>query len=292
MSMFRSFLDINELSEANLRQIINQQKDEMCLAGRNIGMLFEKYSTRTRLSFQVAISTLGGNSIDLRMDELNISRNESFEDTFRAMNCYLDGLVFRTTSHQKLIEASKYFEKPIINALSDKSHPCQIISDLFTLNEHFKNLELNILWMGDINNVCYSLIEAAKLISEIKLTICSPLSISSSVNIPLEPNINIISDLNNENLSQIDCVMTDVFISMNEENNDKKILLLKPYTVTPELMSKTSKNSVFMHCLPANVGLEVKEEVFKSNKSIVWRQAYNRLIAQKNLFSLIFSENS
>ena len=165
------------------------------MQNKSIGLLFEKYSTRTRLSFNVGIMSLGGFVVDLKFQELNISRSESFEDTFRAMNCYLDGLVYRTDNHDKLIQASNYFRKPIVNALSDYSHPCQTLSDLFTLQEHFGSLNCNILWMGDMNNVCFSLIEAAHLIEEISLTICTPKMISDQKNWPLKSNISVVSSL-------------------------------------------------------------------------------------------------
>jgi ornithine carbamoyltransferase len=231
---------------------------------------------------------LGGNCVDLRFSELNISRQESFEDTFRAFSCYLDGLIYRTTDHQKLLTASQYFDKPIINALSNISHPCQILSDLLTLKEHFGSLDIQILWMGDMNNVTYSLVEAANLIDEISLTICAPDQISSPINWKMNSNIEVVSNLERVDLSRVNCVMTDVFISMNDEVSEDKISLLKPYCVVPELMSKTSSNSIFMHCLPAKVGLEVSDEVFRSPKSIVWRQAYNRMVAQQKLLQFIY----
>jgi len=170
--MKNNFFNISDLSKNEIIQLININDNPLTLENKNIGLLFEKQSTRTRLSFSVAINHLSGNFINLRFEELNFIRDESFEDTFRAMNCYLDGLVFRTTSHEKLVTASKFFDKPIINALSDISHPCQILSDLLTLKEQFGSLNTHILWMGDMNNVTYSLVEAANLIEEINLTIC------------------------------------------------------------------------------------------------------------------------
>ena len=142
--------------------------------------------------------------------------------------------------------------------------------------------------MGDMNNVTYSLVEAANLIEEIKLTICSPKQISSLIKWKMNSNIEIISNLESVDLSQVNCVMTDVFISMNDEDSEDKISLLKPYCVTSELMSKTAPDSIFMHCLPAKVGYEVSEDVFRSPKSIVWRQAYNRMIAQQKLLQFIY----
>ena len=286
--MLKNYINLLDLSKEDINNILITEVSPKKLLGKNIGLLFEIYSTRTRLSFSVGIHNMGGNCVDLRYSELNISRQESFEDTFRAFNCYLDGLIYRTTDHQKLITASQYFEKPIINALSDISHPCQILSDLLTLKEHFGSLDVHILWMGDMNNVTYSLVEAANLIEEIRLTICSPEQISSPINWKMNSNIKIVSNLENVDLSQVNCVMTDVFISMNDKDSEEKISLLKPYCVTSELMAKTAPDSIFMHCLPAKVGLEVSEEVFRSSKSIVWRQAYNRMVAQQKLLQFIY----
>src|SRR5210317_254157 len=286
--MIKNFFQISNLSKDFITVIFDSNVYSNILAGKNIGLLFEKYSTRTRLSFSVGIRNMEGNCLDLRFSELNISRAESFEDTFRAFNCYLDGLVFRTTDHQKLITASQYFDKPIINALSDVSHPCQILSDLLTLKEHFGSLNVHILWMGDMNNVTFSLVEAANLIEELTLTICAPRQIPSLINWKMNSNIEVVSNIESVDLGKVNCVMTDVFISMNDEDNDEKIFLLKPYSVTSELMAKTASDSIFMHCLPAKVGYEVSEEVFRSSKSIVWRQAYNRMIAQQKLLQFIY----
>ena len=286
--MKKNFFQISDLSKEDIKIILEIETSSKNLLDQNIGLLFEKHSTRTRLSFSVGIHNMGGNFVDLRFSELNISRQESFEDTFRAFNCYLDGLIYRTTDHQKLVTAAKYFDKPIINALSDISHPCQILSDLLTLKENFGSLDIHILWIGDMNNVTYSLVEAANLIEEIKLTICAPEQISSSLDWKMNSNIEVVSNLESIDLSHVNCVMTDVFISMNDEDSDEKISLLKPYCVNSELMAKTASNSIFMHCLPAKVGLEVSEEVFRSSKSIVWRQAYNRMVAQQKLLQFIY----
>ena len=283
-----NFLNISDLSSQNLRDILNiETNNSNFLKNKSIGMIFEKYSTRTRLSFNVGISQLGGNSVDIKFEELNISREESFEDTFKAMNCYLDGLVYRTSDHSKLINASKYFKRPVINALSDISHPCQALSDLYTLKENFNSLDVSVLWMGDMNNVCFSLVEVANLIEEFKLTICSPREISDNLKWNTNSNINIVNKLSDIDLSSIQCVMTDVFISMNDQENEAKVNLLKDYIINDDLMAKTGKDSIFMHCLPAKVGFEVSKSVFESSKSIVWRQAYNRMIAQKKLLQFI-----
>ena len=284
--MIKNFFNISDLSQDQILTILKNDKKTKDLQNRSIGLLFEKYSTRTRLSFAVGISSLGGNCIDIKFEELNFSRDESFEDTFRAMDCYLDGLIYRTNDHKKLIQASKYFNKPIINALSDLSHPCQILSDIFTLHENFGSLKCHILWMGDMNNVCFSLVEAVNLIEDLKLTICTPEIISNQKKWQFNSNISIVNDLQEVDLQSINCVMTDVFISMNDKDNREKIILLKPYSVDNDLMLKTASNSVFMHCLPAKVGYEVSEELFRSSKSIVWKQAYNRMVSQKKIIKL------
>ena len=167
---FKNLLNISDLTRKDMDQIFDYasklgETSSDDLKNKNIGLIFEKYSTRTRLSFQVGISQLNGNPIDIKFEELNLQRTESFEDTFKIFGCYLDAIIFRTTSHIRLIEASNAFQKPIINALSDLSHPCQIISDLFTLKNHFLTLNnITISWLGDVNNVLYSFIEAAKIL--------------------------------------------------------------------------------------------------------------------------------
>tara|TARA_B100002019_G_C21221106_1_gene574798 strand:- start:457 stop:1320 length:864 start_codon:yes stop_codon:yes gene_type:complete len=284
----KNFLNLSDFSKNELTEILNTVSTSDVLRNKNIGTIYEKYSTRTRISFAVGIHQLGGSVIDIKFNELNISRDESFEDTFLAMNCYLDGLVYRTSDHQNLINATNYFKKPIINALSDQSHPCQIISDLLTIKEHRGSFDCNILWMGDMNNVCFSLVEAANIFDEIKLTICAPSIIYDKKNWNFNNNINVVDRVDDIDLGLISVVMTDVFISMNDNDSQEKISLLQPYSVTSELMEKTAKDSIFMHCLPAKEGYEVSKNVFRGSQSIVWRQAYNRMVAQKNLLQFIY----
>ena len=179
----KKLLNISDLTRIDFDTILEYSnylinKDSVELKGKSIGLLFEKYSTRTRISFQVGIKQLGGNPIDLRFEDLNIQRVESFEDTFKIFGCYLDALVFRTTSHEKLITAHKHFQKPLINALSDISHPCQIISDFYTIKDRFSSFKnISISWFGDMNNVLFSYFEAAKLYPEIKINVFTDESI-------------------------------------------------------------------------------------------------------------------
>ena len=289
MKKIKYFFDILDLSKDNFDYCIMKNTElDLTLNKKNIGLIFEKESTRTRISFHVGISKLGGNPIEIKLNDLNLNRYESFEDTFRALECYLDGIVFRTNDHKKLINASNFFSKPIINALSEKSHPCQIISDIYTLYEHFNRLDLNILWVGDMNNVCFSLTQSLFFLEKMRLFIYSPKQISSLKNWKINDNTNIINNLNDIDLSRIDCVMTDVFISMNDSEKDNlKNEALKTFLVDDQLMKKTSEKSVFMHCLPAKVGHEVTKEVINGKHSIVWKQAKNRMFAQNNLFQCL-----
>ena len=285
----KNLLNISDISFNDLREIFDYadkltNKLDESLTGKNIGLIFEKNSTRTRLSFQVGINQLGGNFIDIKLNDLNMQRFESYEDTFEIMSCYLDFLIFRSTNHKKLELASKFFKKPIINALSDLSHPCQAISDLYTLKEHFGRLSnFNIIWMGDMNNVLFSLAEVISFVDNSKIDVFTDEKIYAAAHRKFKSfaNINYHFEINDSILNSADSVMTDVFNSMNDTDN--KELILKKFQVNEQLMSSTNKNAVFMHCLPAKIGSEVTKEVIKGPKSIVLKQAENRLIAQRGI---------
>ena len=286
----KNFLNISDVNKSEFQSIIkNAQnlmfKKEPVLNEKNIGLIFEKNSTRTRLSFQVGISQLQGNYIDINLESLNLNRFETFEDTFEMMGCYLDAIVFRTTDHKKLELAKKYFRKPIINALSDISHPCQAVSDIFTLQQQFKRCNnLKIVWMGDMNNVLYSLIEASEYLEDVYIDIFTDEKIYQEKKEIFQKfqSISINNEINSDLLKQCDCVMTDVFLSMNDNDSDKEILLQR-FQVNSEVMSKTKDEAVFMHCLPAKINSEVSEDVIKGPKSIVVKQAENRLHSQKGI---------
>jgi ornithine carbamoyltransferase len=287
---FKSLLNISDLSREDIEQILKQandlkDKNSQDLKGKNIGLIFEKYSTRTRLSFQVGISQLNGNAIDIRFEDLNLQRIESFEDTFEILNLYLDAIIFRTTSHSKLVKAQKAFRKPIINGLSDLSHPCQIISDLYTLKEHFKTLDnISISWFGDMNNVLFSYFELLKVFPKINLNVFTNKEIykKNISNFPISKNINFYFNIDKQVINKSNCIMTDVFTSMNDIDTKKEVIL-EEFQVNQKLMEQTSFDCVFMHCLPANKGLEVTEEVLSGSQSIIMKQAKNRLIAQKGI---------
>ena len=291
----KKLLNISDLNQTDFNSIMEfsqelKKKDEKILSNKNIGLIFEKQSTRTRLSFQVGINQLDGNYIDIRFNELNLDRFESYEDTFEIMSCYLDFLVFRTNDHKKLELAYKYFKKPIINALSDQSHPCQAISDIYTLKEKFGTInDLNIVWMGDINNVLFSLLEVINFTKNTKVDVFTneKIFLQNKDKIISKENINFHFDIKDKIISNASCIMTDVFTSMNDKE-DKEKLLIK-FQVNNKIMSMTNEETVFMHCLPAKIGSEVTEEVIRGKKSIVFTQATNRLISQKGILKWLKS---
>lgn len=281
----KKLLNISDLTKDDFEKILSlseiDKPNDNSLSSKNIGLIFEKNSTRTRLSFQVGINNLNGNYIDIRFDELNLNRFESYEDTFEVMSCYLDAIIFRTKNHSKLELAYKYFKKPIINALSDISHPCQAISDIYTLRKHFDRYDnFKIVWCGDLNNVLFSLLESINFLQTTKIDIFTNKKIyQANCNIfPKSDKISYHHEFDDNILSVADCVMTDVFTSMNDKENKENIL--QKFQVNKSLMDKTSKHAIFMHCLPAKIGSEVTNEVIKGPKSIVLKQANNRMISQ------------
>ena len=288
----KNFLNISDVNKSEFLSIIKNAKKlmfekEPILNKKNIGLIFEKNSTRTRLSFQVGINQLQGNYVDINLESLNLNRFETFEDTFEMMGCYLDAIVFRTTDHKKLELAKKYFKKPIINALSDISHPCQAVSDIFTLQEHFKrDNNLKIVWMGDMNNVLFSLSEAVEYLDNVSIDIFTDEKIYLEKKDIFKKfkNISVNNEINFDILKKCDCVMTDVFLSMNDTESNKEDLL-KRFQVNSEVLSETKDDAVFMHCLPAKINSEVSEEVIKGPKSIVIKQAENRLHTQKGILN-------
>lgn len=221
-----NFLNISDLNKQDILEILDLSKKiesnnkAYDLKNKNIGLIFEKPSTRTRLSFLTGCHELKANPIEIDFKNLNFSRNESFIDTIKMFNLYLDFLIYRTSNHGNLITASQYFTKPIVNALSDLSHPCQILADYFTLKELFPNQLIKISWFGDVNNVLFSLSELTE-IADIELTIFTDLTLNSKIN-HKNKKIEIKNQICFETLNSTNCVMTDVYTSMNDTFDDKK----------------------------------------------------------------------
>ena len=252
-------------------------------------MLFEKPSTRTRISFDLAVKQLGGKSLILNPDEIHYgSGDESLHDTAKVLSQYADIVMLRTHTHKNVLEFSKNLNIPIINGLTDLSHPCQIMSDVMTFEElkgPIRNKK--IAWLGDGNNVLYSLIEAAVQF-EFQLSIACPKGYEPDKKILqwAKKNNGSIAITKNplEASNNADCVITDKWVSMGDKiNKNKKKNALKPYQVNKKIMKSAKKASIFMHCLPANRGEEVTNDVMDGKQSAVWLEALNRIHAQKSI---------
>tara|TARA_Y100000992_G_scaffold298422_1_gene263552 strand:- start:27 stop:953 length:927 start_codon:yes stop_codon:yes gene_type:complete len=303
----RNFLDISDLSSNELRAIIEEAKvrkkkrenynksaadDDKPFAGKSMAMIFEKPSTRTRMSFDIAVKQLGGSSIILNPDGIHYGKgNETLKDTAKVLSQYVDIVMLRTSSHKHLEEFGKYLEIPIINGLSEQSHPCQIMSDILTFEEFKGPIKgKTISWLGDgNNNMSNSLIEAAGKFN-FNLKIGCPKKYSPNKKIiswAKKNKVNIIITTKpDEAVDNSDCVMTDKWVSMNDKVNQKqKKKNLKNYQVNKKLMKKAKSDAIFMHCLPVGRGEEVTDEVIDGKQSVVWTQALNRVHAQKSIIN-------
>ncbi len=293
--MNRNFLNLSDIKSQQLKKILkraiylkkgrNKNKSLTSLKNINLAMIFEKPSTRTRVSFELAVKELGGRSIILDESTTHLSRGETIADTARVLAGYCNILMIRTTDHKKLIDYHNNSKLPVINGLSNISHPCQVLADIMSYNEKRGSIEKKkFIWLGDINNVLYSWVEAAKIFN-FKLIICFPESIKITKELKdiIKNNKNITLS-HNPLLACIDsdCIITDTWFSMGKRKTKKLIETFKPYQVNTKLMDKAKKSAVFMHCLPATRGNEVTSEIIDDiNKSLVWDEAENRLHVQK-----------
>ena len=269
------------------------------LRGKNIALLFTKPSTRTRVSFEVAINQLGGNCFFLQENQLQLSRGEDVKDTSRTLSRYLDGIIIRTSSHSWLEEFARWSSIPVINALTDKSHPCQILSDVFTLYEKFgediKNIK--IAYLGDGNNVCNTWLVGAGLFG-LNLFVATPEDygpdsyyLQAGLDLSNFTGGNVYLTTNPEEaVRDADVVYTDVWFSMGQERDPEKLESLRKFQVNDELLSKAKENVLVMHCLPANKGEEITEEVFERFADFIFTQAENRLHTQKVLLEFLFTQ--
>tara|TARA_Y100000590_G_scaffold328834_1_gene373421 strand:- start:503 stop:1426 length:924 start_codon:yes stop_codon:yes gene_type:complete len=298
------FLNISDLSKNELRSIIdgakkrksergekpNSQPDaDQPIQGKTMIMFFAKPSTRTRISFDLAVKQLGGSSIILNEDEIHYGKgDETIKDTAKVLSQYGDILMIRTDSHKDINEFKKYLEIPIINGLTNLSHPCQIMSDILTFEESKGNIEgKTIAWLGDGNNVVNSFIEAATKF-EFEIRIACPKKYQPDkkiVEVAKKNNCKLlITEDPYKAAKDADCIMTDKWISMGDKGNkNKKKKALKKYQVNKRLMKVAKPDAIFMHCLPANREEEVTSEVMDGKQSVVWLQAFNRIHAQKSI---------
>ena len=300
-----NFIDIQDFSKEEILRLIGtaiQSKrtatsDSKIAANKVIALIFEKKSTRTRLSFDVAIRQLGGTSIVLDTGAIHLgSGNESLSDTAKTMSLYVDALVLRVNDHNSIIEMAKNSSIPVINGLSNISHPCQAMAGLMTLIEERKTLEnLNLVWMGPITNVAHSWIEAFNKKLGFSLSIFCPESLQQKYekkcnNSKIEFNNDIFfSNISKDILSSADAVLTDTWESMGEKTDQKELIELQKYRVTQSLMDLTPSECLFMHCLPANRSQEVEAQVIDGPSSRVWQEAENRLHIQKQILIECFN---
>ncbi|MHB1276499.1 MAG: ornithine carbamoyltransferase [Candidatus Humimicrobiaceae bacterium] len=302
----KDFLTLLDYSKEEINYLLqlagdvkqNKNKYSKILKNKNIALLFDKPSTRTRVSFEVGINQLGGRCLVLDSKTMQLGRGETYSDTAKIFNSYVDGVVIRTFKQKDIETIASNCSIPVINALTDTYHPCQILSDLFTLYEKellFKK-DLKFVYLGDANNVLNSL-----LIGFTKL------GINITVGCPkkYEPDKELMKNLEEmskkskneiviENdpvvaIKDADVVYTDVWVSMGEEESTQKIYDLKPFQVNKNLLSQAKNDVLIMHCLPAHRELEITSEVLDSKNSIVWTQAKNRLYAQKALLIFLYS---
>lgn len=297
---YRNFIDLWQLEAAELRAILDQAHAmkrarqgwpkgkvdaDAPLAGHTLAMIFEKSSTRTRFSFDMAMTQLGGNSIIATSADMQLGRGETVEDTARVLSRYVDAVMIRANDHSDVETFAEAASVPVINGLTDRSHPCQIMADLMTLEEHGLNLKgARIAWVGDGNNVCSSLIHAAPKFGY-SMAIGTPERYApeeDDVEIAREMQGRIdLYDTAEEAVAGADVVIADTFVSMGDADADERLAELDPYAVTEELMDMAAGGAKFLHCLPAHRGEEVDAEVIDGPNSLVWDEAENRLHAQK-----------
>ncbi len=263
-------------------------------AGHVLGMIFEKNSTRTRVSFDMAIRQLGGTSIVMDAGSMQLGRGESVADTARVLSRYVDAIMIRTDDHAKLVEMAEYASVPVINGLTDLSHPCQIMADLLTVIEHGKPLPgLEVAWLGDGNNVLNSFVEAAGLM-KFNVRIAVPQGYESDSAFietakAAGAKLTLTRDAA-EAVAGADIVVADTWVSMGQENTHNKLAAMMPYQVDEKLMAGAKPDAKFLHCLPAHRGEEVTGEVIDGAQSVIWDEAENRLHAQKSILLWCFGK--
>ena len=287
--MNKHFLDLNNFSAHELERILNnsielkkQEKPSRLLEGKYIGLIFEKSSTRTRVSFEVAMTQLGGKASFLSVNDLQLGRGEPVADTAKVLSSMLDCIVLRTLDHGTQIKFSENSSVPIINGLSDRSHPCQLLADLLTFYEARGSIQgKKVAWCGDFNNVCFSYAEAAELF-DFELWVACPKEFIPSSKKSLK-NVHFTQSIS-EAVKDSALISTDVWVSMGDEKETKKReKLFADYQVNEELLNKASSEVIFLHCLPAIRGKEISSTLLEDPRSKVWNQAENRLHAQKAL---------
>lgn len=293
----RHFIDIADHSTAEIEDLLAHGKalkarrrkgelgDYLPLLGKKIAVVFQQPSLRTRMSFDVGINELGAHVLMVSGDEIELGHRESIADTARVMSRYVDAIMIRMLSHLELLELAHYAEVPVINGLTKKSHPCQVMADVMTFEERKGSVRgKTVAWSGDSNNVLASWVHmAAKL--DVTLKVATPEQLSppkALIDWAADNKVDLrLTNDPNEAVDGADCVITDSWVSMGDGDREYRHNLLRPYQVDQRLMARAKKDAIFMHCLPAKRGEEVAPEVIDGPQSAVWDEAENRLHAQK-----------
>jgi ornithine carbamoyltransferase len=301
----RHFLDLTEIPVSELRGMIDasramkeQVKRDRAsaarpLAGKTLAMIFDKPSTRTRVSFDVAMRQLGGDVIMLTGQEMQLGRGETISDTARVLSRYVDAIMIRILSHDALVELASHATVPVINGLTRLSHPCQVMADVMTFEEKKGSIRgSTVAWTGDANNVLSSWMHAAKSF-DFRLKVATPPELKLDRNIAVwVKQAGAAIELGNDAeaaVADADCVVTDTWVSMGDKDGERRHNLLKPYQVNARLMAQAKPDAIFMHCLPAHRGDEVTDEVIDGPQSVVFDEAENRLHAQKGILAWCLS---
>ena len=296
----RHFLSLMDLSADEIRGIINRaielkklgKSAPKTLSGETMAMVFEKSSTRTRTSFDIGMLQLGGYAMFLSPGDSQIKRGEPIRDTARVLSRMVDIIVMRTTTHQRVSTMAEYASVPVINALCDRYHPCQLLADLQTFTEHRGDISgQTVAWIGDGNNVCHSWMNAARQL-DFTLNIATPKGFEPDADLveACKDHISLSNDPKTA-ASGAACIVTDTWASMGQEDEKtKREAAFAGYCVNDELMALAADDAIFMHCLPAYRGYEVSESVLEGAQSVVWDEAENRLHAQKALLELLLGK--
>ncbi len=293
----RHFVDLTEVSATELRRIIDhsrQMKDDNdrrlpLLKDKTLAMIFDKPSTRTRVSFDVAMRQLGGETIFLTGSEMQLGRGETIGDTARVLSRFVDAIMIRILDHKAMLELAENASVPVINGLTRLTHPCQVMADVLTFEEHRGPIAgRKIAWTGDANNVTTSWVHAAARFN-FSLNIASPNELKPAQDVidwskQANADVNVFDDPF-EAVDGADCVVTDTWVSMGDSERERRHNLLKPYQVNDALMAAAAPKAVFMHCLPAHRGEEVTDSVMDGPQSVVFDEAENRLHAQKGILA-------
>ncbi len=299
--MIKNFIDINQFNKKQIDEIIllakkikkNPTKYTSHCKNKTLGMIFEKQSLRTRLSFNIGMQKLGGRVLELNSKDIGFdNKRETPKDVLNVLAQFIDCLMIRNNNHKQVLDLCSQNVIPIINGLTEHSHPCQILGDFFTIQEYFKNLKnIQITWIGDFNNVLVSLLQLQNIyLFKLNIVIPSKILKSNKNQLKLYSNkkLNIFSDPLKGSINS-NCIMTDVWVSMGDKNKNKS-KFFKGFTVNNQILNLASKNVIFMHCLPAKRGQEVTSKVLDGHNSVVLQQAQNRMFIQQAILIYVFKK--